>query len=509
MTEPTREPAPHTIRPARFAAADAAPRRPAGARRQTWLLALAGVLGLGVVFVVMVLPRLLAPPPAADETAATPAEAPAAPVVIAPAAAVAPGVDDAVDDHARGATQAALDETLQALAALEARQAESWAKTPLHEIRASVAAGEKAYREKRYAAANEAYAEARRRLAALEADIPAITAGLRDAGNLALASGDSAAAAVAFERVLAIAPDDEAAVHGRARAATLDQVLALVDQGAGFERMGETDKALTAYREALAVDAQAPGASSAIARIEQGRRTARFRAAMSEGMRALEAHEFAAARKAFDRAARLDQTSAEVRAARAHLDASETAWNIDRHLARAHAAEDAERWADAASAYGAALALDEGLDTAVAARTAATARARLDTALTGYLAAPERLTDAAVRAEAAAVLERARASGARGKRLAGQLAALGRAIELAGTPLEVTLRSDAATLVSVQRVGELGRFDERSLSLLPGRYVALGRRDGYRDVRVEFDVSHGREATPVVVRCEESFAPGS
>ncbi|MCB1749881.1 MAG: hypothetical protein KDK06_22105, partial [Gammaproteobacteria bacterium] len=124
-------------------------------------------------------------------------------------------------------------------------------------------------------------------------------------------------------------------------------------------------------------------------------------------------------------------------------------------------------------------------------------------------AAPERLTDAAVRAEAAAVLERARASGARGKRLAGQLAALGRAIELAGTPLEVTLRSDAATLVSVQRVGELGRFDERSLSLLPGRYVALGRRDGYRDVRVEFDVSHGREATPVVVRCEESFAPGS
>ncbi|MGE0483062.1 MAG: hypothetical protein AB7Q81_02885 [Gammaproteobacteria bacterium] len=505
MTSQDRASSPVTIRPASFAAAGSGPQRPAGDRRHGWLFALTLVLGLGVVFVVAVLPRLLTTPSAGLPTTA--AEA-----IDAPPVTPAPNAHASVageDEAARNSSQAALDETLQALVALESRGAETWAKTALHEIRNAVAAGEKAYREKRYPAADAAYADARRRIAALEADIPAITAGLRDAGKLALASGDSAAAVAAYERVLVITPDDAEAAAGRTRATTLDQVVALVDQGAGFERMGEIDKAVAAYREALAVDAQAPGAASAIERIEQGRRAARFRAAMSDGLRALEAHEFAAAREAFERAARFDPTSSEVSAARAHLAATETAWNIDRQLARARAAEQGERWTEAATAYDAALALDDKLDAARSARSAASERARLDTVLEGYLARPARLDDAAVRDEALAVLARARAGGARGTRLDDQLARLDRALVLARTPLEVTLHSDGATVVSVQRIGELGRFDQRNLSLLPGRYVASGQRDGYRDVRVEFDVAHGADPAAVVVQCVESFAPGS
>ena len=69
--------------------------------------------------------------------------------------------------------------------------------------------------------------------------------------------------------------------------------------------------------------------------------------------------------------------------------------------------------------------------------------------------------------------------------------------------------SDNATQVTVYRIGELGTFDERSLELLPGKYTAVGKRAGYRDVRVEFSLAHAAQTAPVVVQCKEKFAFGN
>lgn len=74
---------------------------------------------------------------------------------------------------------------------------------------------------------------------------------------------------------------------------------------------------------------------------------------------------------------------------------------------------------------------------------------------------------------------------------------------MAGQPVSVLLLSDGATEITVYRVGRLGAFDSRQLQLRPGRYVAVGTRPGYRDVRVEFEIAPGRAAAPVLVRCEE------
>jgi hypothetical protein len=35
----------------------------------------------------------------------------------------------------------------------------------------------------------------------------------------------------------------------------------------------------------------------------------------------------------------------------------------------------------------------------------------------------------------------------------------------------------------------MGAFESKELSLRPGKYVAVGKRDGYRDVRIEFIVA--------------------
>ena len=76
-------------------------------------------------------------------------------------------------------------------------------------------------------------------------------------------------------------------------------------------------------------------------------------------------------------------------------------------------------------------------------------------------------------------------------------------IDEASAEVAVTLVSDAATEVSVLRVGRLGTFAERTLALRPGRYVVVGTRKGFRDVRHVLEVRPGAAPGPLRVRCEE------
>jgi hypothetical protein len=76
-------------------------------------------------------------------------------------------------------------------------------------------------------------------------------------------------------------------------------------------------------------------------------------------------------------------------------------------------------------------------------------------------------------------------------------------LERATSPVNVVFSSDNLTHVVLYRVAELGTFEQTSMRLRPGRYVAAGTRDGYRDVRVEFTITGEPLNEPIVVRCEE------
>ncbi|NBU24181.1 MAG: hypothetical protein EBS39_00870 [Gammaproteobacteria bacterium] len=68
------------------------------------------------------------------------------------------------------------------------------------------------------------------------------------------------------------------------------------------------------------------------------------------------------------------------------------------------------------------------------------------------------------------------------------------------------LESDGLTQVTLQRWGAVGAFTRKELRLKPGRYVAIGTRAGYRDVRREFTLSPGAAAPVIVVRCTEAVS---
>ena len=76
-------------------------------------------------------------------------------------------------------------------------------------------------------------------------------------------------------------------------------------------------------------------------------------------------------------------------------------------------------------------------------------------------------------------------------------------LENSQVPIEIALVSDNLTDVTLQRIGNLGNFEQTAVSLKPGRYVAVGRRPGYREVREEFTVGFGLTPSTVLVQCVE------
>ena len=175
--------------------------------------------------------------------------------------------------------------------------------------------------------------------------------------------------------------------------------------------------------------------------------------------------------------------------------------------ARGHALnlESQERWEDAARAWSALLRQNHSLEFAQDGLARSQARLDLDDALQGMLDRPDRIYNSQqVRDRAAAILQEARAVPDPGPVLAEQITHLSALVPAAsGKPMHVVLLSDSVTQVEIPGVGAFGSFARRDIDLRPGRYTAIGSRDGYRDVRRDFVVSADRDNATVRVSCNE------
>ena len=414
----------------------------------------------------------------------------------------APPDDEQITAIARLSAQILLRASLARVVQLQTLQVERWDRAGLHRLQENIAAGEKAYREQRFRAAQDAYRAALIESARVEAALPAVITALLKDGDAALAEGNSAQAAAAFGQVLAIRPAQRDASLGQARAVTLDRVRALIEQAEAYEQMGEEDQARAAYLDAARLDARAVNVSAGLARLDRRARARDFRTALSAGHVALEHGDFNGARGAFKRAAALKPQAAEVQQGQRETERRATAANITTHLERAARAVRSEAWSEAARAYGAALALDAELGAAADGKRNAEQRAQLDTQLSSLATDVLALVDEGQRDLAERALATAKTVDPAGPRLRGQIVALDTALGLAREAVNVTLLSDGQSEVSIDGVGALGRFTQHPLALRPGHYRALAQRDGRADVRIEFTIAAGASAPRITLQSQ-------
>lgn len=455
-----------------------------------------GLLAGAAAFVVFYLPRLVPERTTAPPAAVAPRPAGEAPPAEPAAAVGAPTVDRAQFD-------AVLGEWLRIEEEARERNVEGWAGSQWRDISAAAAAGDGAWRAGDLATALERYREAAAQGEELLARRPAVLADALREGAAAFERGDAVAAIARFDIALAIEPGQPQATRGIARARNLDRWRELMARAAAAEAGGDREGARSFYRQAATLDPGAPAARTALARLDGAAADEAYREQMARALAAQARGDSTAARAAYQAALRLRPGDAAAQAALAGAEADALARRLADELALAARAEETERWAEALALYEQVLAADASLDAARQGAARARTRGDLDRRLRAEIANAERFNDDAVYGKARALLEVARAIAAPGPVLAGQVAELDRLLRIAAVPVAVILESDNATEVTVYKVGRLGAFARQSLALRPGRYVAVGSRPGYRDVRRDFRVVADGANAPVVVRCEE------
>jgi hypothetical protein len=381
--------------------------------------------------------------------------------------------------------------------------AEQWAAEDWAKYQQLSEAGDNAFLADDFSTSFTSYSEAKALGDALVARAAVTIDASLAAADAAVAAGDSDRALEQYGVVLTIEPGHAAASAGRARAERLPSVLQLVQRARLEVARGELTAGLATYREALAIDADWPAASSGVAEVNRMLRDAEFDRLLSAGLGLLAAEDFTAARREFEAALALKPSSREAVDGLAQAEEGAKLDEIELAEARALAFERRELWDQAIELYRSVLASNGTLLFAQAGLERAEVRAGLDAKLTNLIDNPTLLFGDAVLADARALLEAAGAEADKGPRLTSQLEQLGQLIELASQPVAVRLESDQLTSVTLYRVGTLGAFASKDVELRPGNYTVIGSRDGYRDVRQTFTVRPGRNLPPISVVCVE------
>ncbi len=324
-------------------------------------------------------------------------------------------------------------------------------------------------------------------------------------GRAALTSGDAAAAIAAFGRAAALDPGNTAAENGLRRSEVLAEVQALETTALAHEERHETKAATRAARRVLELEPNSEIARGVIRRAALAAEKADYRDLVTRGLAALEARQYQPALGAFSSAAEHEPAAPEVVDGLTRARAGLKQDAVSRHLALAAEAEEAENWALGVGEYRSALALEPSLAVAQEGDVRTSERLELTRRIEFHLANPDRLATTKVLEEAADLVAEAKVVASRGPRFSDLIDRLDRLIVQTSIPVPVILESDGLTSVVVFRVGEFGTFDRQTIELRPGTYTVVGRREGFRDVRLVIKVGPGQSPPIVRVFCTEAI----
>ena len=335
--------------------------------------------------------------------------------------------------------------------------------------------------------------------------VPQLHSAALTAGNAALSQCLREQAIAEFRYALALMPNDAAAKEGVARAQVCEDVFARVSAGARAEDKGDTAAAQKEYETALQLDPKSASARDALSALTGQVGDLQYSREVAAALEDLRTHRYSAAAGALAAADKLKANSPELQRLSQQLSEVHSEERLQALRAEASDDERAEHWAEALDAYRAMLAVDANLVVARDGARRSEERMQLDAELAGYIDKPDRLEAGEVRAAAVDAMGRARLLASRGPRIESQLSRIGVLLLQFEAPVHVSVTSDSLTHVVIYRVGDLGKFNDRSISLKPGKYTFVGSRLGYRDIRREIEVAPSQANAAVEIHCEEQI----
>lgn len=408
------------------------------------------------------------------------------------------------NSQARKDAQFVLQEILDTQKQLEENNVTQWAEKDYNNALGKAKQGDTLYNRQQYTFAKEHYDSALKDLKSLIEKIDILYKLNLQRGHAALEGVDQETAIKSFETALLFKEQTGEAERGLKRAKILDQVYAEINAGDEAVNHGNYNDANAFYQAALKLDPETTLAKNKLAENNRRINDIQFKRYMSNGFKALEKNNFQTAKTEFNNALKLKPNSSEAASAIQQTNVQSTNKNINIALTNAADAEAKEDWRTAIDYYQSALKIDPNLSASIIGLKNAKAQLATYNKISNILANPERLSDKNVLNEVQKFYHTLKQLKSPGPILNKQIQELENQLAVSATPVNIRLVSDNQTDVTVYKVGKMGVFDSKEISLRPGKYTAVGIRPGYKDVRVEFLVSAEKNNT-INIRTEEKI----
>lgn len=387
---------------------------------------------------------------------------------------------------------------------------ELWAAEDWQQAMASAAGGDDYFGHGKFELALSAYQDATKQLQALLDGRAQRLAETLASGWQALENNNVDSAVSAFEQVLAMQPDHEDGRLGLARARARNQVMQLMQQGDQAQAQSAQTKtaenlttAANAYTAALQLDPDYLPAQVALQQVKTELVGLAFQEAMSTALQSLDDGQLGQAEEALNAAAQISPDDPAVQDTRRRLISAQRQSALNGLRRQAVQQVNNENWLAAAESYRKALSIDSQAIFARSGLATAQRRITLHAQLDHYLADTTRLSSDEPLDNARKLLQSNQTLPANEPVLARKIDALQQAVRLAVIPVELLIQSDNMTEVAVYHVGRLGKFQQKQLTLRPGRYTVTGQCPGYRDVRKVITLRPGSGTYSLYIRCEE------
>ena len=406
---------------------------------------------------------------------------------------------------ARSEADSVLGELLSIMSTLEQRSVQRWGGHKFRQAEEVYAEADAAYLARDWGSAAKQYRDTIELVDPLLEEAGKVFASTYRDAQAALEAANTIDALRLFELAVAVTPGHRGAQEGLLRAQNLDAVLVLTERGVTFERDLELFAAQESFKQAVEIDPQWRPAQEGLRRVSTAINENEFDQRMTEGLIAIADGHYDAARAAFRMAQTLQPESREPADGLLQVEQEIRLNEISGYEQLALDQESKEQWSEALSTYEKILEIDKNLVFAQEGQRKATELVQLHAQLDEYIAEPNSLAAPSTMQKATMTVVGITRMPEVGANLGAKRDELSRLLKRAATPLQVQLVSDNVTNVSVYKVGKLGSFETHELSLRPGKYVAVGSRPGYRDVRLEFLVGPEQESRPIDIRCEEAI----
>jgi tetratricopeptide (TPR) repeat protein len=470
----------------------------AGPQPNRQKLIIGGLLAL-VAAVVLLLPNLVTEPWIVDPDNP---EASAIPITsVSPSTA-------AEKTQYRQNSQKLLAEIIMLRDGLTSQSIEQWADFEYRSALSLITAGDEQYGYGNYSESMASFNQALEQLKTLqilgqEKYQQVLITGISAIENAAI--GDPAIASAAATLAMAIDASDSRSIALNQRATALPQLIEALQNAEQQLAIKQLEKASSYYQQAVAIDGKHKKAADGLVATQRAITEQSFRRAMTRGFTALEQNRFPQATDAFNQAGNIYPGRQAVIQALSQVETQQSQLLVSQQMQQAGDLERQEQWQQALGIYQSLLQTDPSLTQAKVKTIPVTVRATLHNQLQAALADPLKLSNANAYQKGRRLLKDARGIANPGPVLSQQVADLDRYLSQSTIPVPVVLLSDSLTEVTLFRVAKLGTFEQTSVQLKPGHYIAAGSRNGYRDVRVEFTITGEPMEEPILVSCNEAI----